>query len=97
MISAYEKSAAGDAAGTLNNAKQKAENVGIHCEVRQVRDQHAPGAIIKLAKQQKCDLIVVGSQGRGSLERVLLGSSPSKCSRSAKCRHSCATRLRGCP
>jgi nucleotide-binding universal stress UspA family protein len=35
------------------------------------QDQQAPDAIIKLAKQKKCDLIVVGSQGCGSLERVL--------------------------
>ena len=70
MISTYEKSAAGDAANILNNAKQSAENVGIH--------QHAPDAIIKLAKEQKCDHVVVGSHGRGSLGRVLLGSTSLK-------------------
>jgi nucleotide-binding universal stress UspA family protein len=42
------------------------------------RDQHAPDAIIKLAKEKKCDLIVVGSHGRGSLGRILLGSTSLK-------------------
>ena len=78
MISAYEKSAAGNAASILNNAKQSAESVGVHCEVRHARDQHAPDAIIKLAKEKKCDLIVVGSHGRGSLGRILLGSTSLK-------------------
>jgi nucleotide-binding universal stress UspA family protein len=70
--------AAGNAASILNNAKQSAEGVGVHCEVRRVRDQHAPDAIIKLAKEEKCDLIVMGSHGRGSLGRILLGSTSLK-------------------
>ena len=55
MISAYEKSTAGNAASILNNAKQNAEGVGVHCEVHHARDQHAPDAIIKLAKEKKCE------------------------------------------
>jgi nucleotide-binding universal stress UspA family protein len=78
LISAYEKSVAGNAARILNNAKQGAEGAGIHCEVCHARDQHAPDAIIKLAKEKKCDLIVVGSHGRGSLGRILLGSTSLK-------------------
>ena len=76
MIRAYEKSAAGNAASILN--KQSAEGIGVHCEVRHVRDQHAPDAIIKLAKEEKCDLIVVGSHGCGSLGQILLGSTSLK-------------------
>jgi nucleotide-binding universal stress UspA family protein len=78
MISAYEKSAAGDAASILNKAKKSAETLGVSCEVCHVRDQHAPDAIIKLAKEKKCDLIVVGSHGRGSVGRILLGSTSLK-------------------
>ena len=95
MISAYEKSTAGNAASILNNTKQNAEGVGVHCEVHDARDQHAPDAIIKLAKEKKCDLIVMGSHGRGSLGRILLGNTSSKCSLSAKCWYSSATRLGG--
>jgi nucleotide-binding universal stress UspA family protein len=86
MISAYEKSTAGKAASILINAKQNAEGVGVHCEVHHARDQHAPDAIIKLAKEKKCDLIVMGSDERGSLGRISLAALPSKCSLSAKCR-----------
>jgi nucleotide-binding universal stress UspA family protein len=78
MISAYEKSTAGNAGSILNNAKQNAEGVGVHCEVHHAGDQHAPDAIIKLAKEKKCDVIVIGSHGRGSLGRILLGSTSLK-------------------
>ena len=78
MIRAYEKSATGNAASILNNAKNSAEDLGVHCEARHVKDQHAPDAIIKLAKEKNCDLIVVGSHGRGSVGRILLGSTSLK-------------------
>jgi nucleotide-binding universal stress UspA family protein len=93
MISACEKSAAGKVASILNRAKARAEALGVTCEVHHGRDQHAPDAIIKLAKKEKCDLIVVGSHGRGSVGRTLLGSTPSKCSLSAKFRYSSAATL----
>ena len=78
MIRAYEKSATGNAASILNAAKQKAESIGVSCEARHIKDQHAPEAIIKLAREQNCDLIVVGSHGRGSIGRILLGSTSLK-------------------
>jgi nucleotide-binding universal stress UspA family protein len=97
MISAYEKSTAGNAASILNNAKQNAEGAGVHCEVHHASDQHAPDAIIKLAKEKKCELIVIGSHGRGSSVGSSLAALPS----SAHFQPSAGTRLPldfgGCP
>ena len=78
MISACEKSAVGHAASILDKARESAEALGIVCEVRHVKDRHAPDAIIELAKQEKCDLIVMGSHGRGGVGRILLGSTSLK-------------------
>ena len=36
------------------------------------------GAIIKAAKAERCDLIVMGTHGQGALQRLLLGSVASK-------------------
>jgi len=41
---------------------------------RHIKDQHAPQGVIKAAKDEQCDLIIVGSHGRGALGRALLGS-----------------------
>ena len=35
-------------------------------------------AIIKAAKAERCDLIVMGTHGQGALQRLLLGSVASK-------------------
>jgi len=96
MNSTYEKSTAGDAANILNNAKQSAENVGIHCEVRNVRGSACARRKHQAGKEQKCDHIVVGSHAAAS-GGSFLAALPLKCSVSAKDPYSSATRLRGCP
>jgi|KBSMisStaDraftv2_1062788.scaffolds.fasta_scaffold361657_2 nucleotide-binding universal stress UspA family protein len=101
MISAYEKSAAGNAANILTNAKQSAEGVGVHCEVRHGKDQHAPDAIIKLAKDktswQKTRNVILSLWDRmdaAASGGSFLAAPPSKYSLSANCRYSSATRCR---
>ncbi len=41
--------------------------------------------IIRVAKEKKCDLIVIGTHGRGALSQVLLGSVAEKVVRKAPC------------
>jgi nucleotide-binding universal stress UspA family protein len=70
----YEKAAAGNAAVILDRAKKAADQEGVHCVTRHIKDQHAPQGIIEAAKDEQCDLIIVGSHGRGAFGRALLGS-----------------------
>jgi len=78
MIEVYEKAAAGNAAATLDAAKRAAQDAGVTCRTLHIREQHAPEGIIRAAKEEGCDVIVVGAHGRGPVERVLLGSTSLK-------------------
>jgi nucleotide-binding universal stress UspA family protein len=43
------------------------------------------GEIVRVAREESCDLIVMGTHGRGALEHVLLGSVAEKVVRKAPC------------
>jgi len=45
----------------------------------------APEAILSVAATRKCDLIVMGSRGMGSLKGMVLGSVSTKVSHYARC------------
>ena len=74
----YEKAAAGNAAVILDRAKKVADQVGAQCVTRHIKEEHAPEGIIKAAMDEGCDLIIVGSHGRGAVGRILLGSDSLK-------------------
>ena len=78
LIKVYEKAAAGSANVILEGVRTIAEVAGVRCETRHIKEQHAAEGIIKAAKDQGCDLIIVGSHGRGALGRILLGSTSLK-------------------
>jgi nucleotide-binding universal stress UspA family protein len=78
LIRVYEEAAARNAATILNGAKKRFDQGGAQCETCHVKDEHAPEGIIKAAEDRGCDLIVVGSYGRGAVGRILLGSTSLK-------------------
>ena len=78
LIEAYEKAAAGGAAAILDGARKAAESAAVACRTLHIKDQHPAEGIIKAAKDQGCDLIIVGSHGRGVMARILLGSTSLK-------------------
>ena len=41
--------------------------------------------IVRIAKERECDLIVIGSHGRGGLSRMILGSVADRVMRTAHC------------
>jgi nucleotide-binding universal stress UspA family protein len=78
LIKAYEKAATGSAAAILDGARKAAEAAAVVCRTLHIKDQHSAEGIIKAAKDQGGDLIIVGSHGRGAMGRILLGSTSLK-------------------
>jgi nucleotide-binding universal stress UspA family protein len=74
----YEKEADDRATSFLEETKRRADAAkvpwdGLH------KYAHRPyEAIMRVAREQTCDLIVVGSHGRAGLDRLLLGSQTNK-------------------
>jgi nucleotide-binding universal stress UspA family protein len=50
-----------------------------------VAEGDAPAEILRLAEREKCDLIVLGTQGRTGLKRALLGSVAEEVLRKSAC------------
>lgn len=61
----------------------KGKGVASHGEL--LKSHSAAGAVIDFAKEKGIDLIVVGSRGRGAIERFLLGSVATKIVTHAPC------------
>ncbi|ALA19641.1 MULTISPECIES: universal stress protein [Chelatococcus] len=74
----YEAHARRRAAGFLSSASNVARVNGVPYETVQVVDEEPYRAIIDTAKERGCDLIAMGSHGRGGVAAVVLGSVTQK-------------------
>ena len=74
---AYEKATQEEAAKVLAEVRREALTIGVECETLHVINSPAE-AIIETAKDNACDLIVMGSHGRRGIARLLLGSQATK-------------------
>ena len=70
----FEQLASASAKVILDAAAQKAKMASVAGEFVHVPDQHPAEGIIALAEKRGCDLIVMGSHGRRTIGRLLLGS-----------------------
>ena len=70
----FENDAAKHAKEILDPVKQAADKIGVKCNTVVVTADSAYQAIIKQAKQSKCDLIMMVSHGRKGIQRLLHGS-----------------------
>jgi nucleotide-binding universal stress UspA family protein len=68
----------------LEEAAEDARLAGIEAETF-ARQGDAADAIIDVAEEQRCDLIVVGNRGMTGARRFLLGSVPNRVSHHAPC------------
>jgi nucleotide-binding universal stress UspA family protein len=66
------------AANVLGRAADAAKQAGVPCDTMQVENARPYQAIIAAASERGCDLIVMGSHGRGGLSAVVLGSVTNK-------------------
>jgi nucleotide-binding universal stress UspA family protein len=69
----------------LEEAAAEARSVGVTAVETFARQGDAADAILDVAEEQRCDLIVVGNKGMTGAKRFLLGSVPNKVSHHAPC------------
>lgn len=66
------------AARHLAAVKQAAAAAGVSCRCYFVMGEHPYEEIVKAARRNRCDLIVIASHGRRGISRLLLGSETAK-------------------
>jgi nucleotide-binding universal stress UspA family protein len=66
------------AEGALALAKEKAQDLGISPQALIVAGASAADEIVRVAKEEKADLIVIGSRGLAGRTRSFLGGTASK-------------------
>jgi nucleotide-binding universal stress UspA family protein len=74
-----------DVLALLDQARTEARSAGVEEVETFARQGDAADAIIDVAEEQSCDLIVVGNKGMTGAKRFLLGSVPNKVSHHAPC------------
>lgn len=74
----YERFAAEQAWLHLAEAEHRARQIGISCEVEQIKGQNPYEAIIATAAAKSCDLIAMASHGRSGASAMLMGSQTAK-------------------
>ncbi|MFT3802625.1 MAG: universal stress protein [Burkholderiaceae bacterium] len=74
----YDKSAQETANGILHTAQEIAKGYGLTIETLYVQHASPYEAICETAEARSCDLIVMGSHGRKTFARLLLGSETTK-------------------
>jgi nucleotide-binding universal stress UspA family protein len=80
-----ERDVRGELDGGLARLATRARELGAH-DVQTISvTGDAWREIVRAAKDHGCDLIVMGSHGRGVVERVILGSVAEKVVRKAEC------------
>lgn len=68
----------------LEKANKKLSKKGISAKIL-LKEGNIVNEIEKIAKKEKCDLILVGSKGLGAITRLLLGSVSNKISQTSGC------------
>jgi nucleotide-binding universal stress UspA family protein len=68
----------------LEKANKKLSKKGIIAKIF-LKEGNIVNEIEKTVKKEKCDLIIVGNKGLGSVSRLILGSVSNKISQSSSC------------
>jgi nucleotide-binding universal stress UspA family protein len=74
-----------DVLSMLEQSAAQARAAGVSQVDTFARQGDAADAILDVAEEQRCDLVVVGNRGLTGAKRFLLGSVPSKVSQHAPC------------
>lgn len=76
--STYERETKKTAARYLDAVAEIARRAGVACKSVHVSDTSPADAIVRAARREKCDLIVMAAHGRRGIARLLLGSETNK-------------------
>lgn len=68
----------------LTKGKEAAAKRGVDSKII-MKEGNVSHEIIKLAKKEQCNMIIVGSKGLGSVARLFLGSVSNKLANSSPC------------
>jgi len=74
---AYEQAAASKATKILPSVGKLANKLDVECATAHVKE-HPAEAILQVAHSRGCDLIVMASNGRRGLSRLMLGSQAAR-------------------
>lgn len=75
---AYMAAAQEVSAKTFAHLSDLAKAAGVQLQARLVEDAQVTHGVLQAADEAKADLIVVGSHGRGRIEKLVLGSVAAK-------------------
>ena len=81
---AWEKSD-NDSRRLLHHAEEKLKNSNIKYKLRVERSQNPPRRIVRIAMDEDCDLIAIGSRGMSGGKAWVLGSVSSRVIEEAPC------------
>jgi nucleotide-binding universal stress UspA family protein len=74
----YQRHSKKLAAKALDVVKRAAQSAGVRCDTTHVTADHPYDAIIRAARRNRCDLILMASHGRKGVSGFLLGSETMK-------------------
>jgi nucleotide-binding universal stress UspA family protein len=74
----YDRCTAADASRLLATVDEAARKASVPCTVVHMRDRFPADGIIEAAKDNGCDLIIMGSHGRRGIAKFLLGSAAAE-------------------
>jgi nucleotide-binding universal stress UspA family protein len=77
-VADYDDQMAAAANRILYAVSQAAKKQNVRCAVLHVKDRHPADGIVEIAKEKRCDLIVMASHGRRGVSKLLLGSQANK-------------------
>jgi nucleotide-binding universal stress UspA family protein len=76
--SEYKKLTEKLAKKALGGVERAAQAAGVRCRTRVVTDPQPWRGILRAARAERCDAIVMGSHGRGAVAGLILGSETNR-------------------
>ena len=80
----YEAAAEARAMRILDVVRERADAAGVPCQMVHEPDSRPSEAILRVAQDRGCDLIVVSTHAREGLARIIIGSQASEVISQAK-------------